>query len=811
MVETASATGIDALRGLTSSEVAERISQGKVNSNADVKTKTIGQIVAGHALTLFNAVNLALAVLVVFTGQYRNMLFLGVVFSNFAIGVFQEIRAKRMVDKLSILTRQDVRAIRDGQEATVAVGELVVDDLVILSRGDQVPADCVVVQGTAAANESLLTGESDAIAKAPGSELLSGSFLDSGLVWARVTRVGSDSYAAAINAEAKYVKAVRSEIQDTLKAIIRFSSIIMAPLGAALFVRTMSSNGGGLESAILSTVAALVGMIPQGLVLLTSTVFAIATTRLASRKVLVQQQYCVETLARVDTLCLDKTGTITSGGMEVSRVVDAEGSVEGGGASAASEALATVALANAGDANETARAILDYADRHGVTGKEVVRAIPFDSSRKYSGCVTAGGEALVMGAVQFVLGRDGSESASLVLSGFDKLERVLVIASAEGFDDSGAIEGDPRVLGFVGIRDQIRDTAARTMAYFVEQGVELRVISGDDPRTVSAIAAEVGVPGAERFVDASTLTTRDELAAAVAEKRVFGRVTPQQKREMVTILQEMGRTVAMTGDGVNDVLALKRADCSVSMASGSAAARNVSEIVLADNDFAHMPEVVAEGRRSINNLERSSSLFLVKTVFSAFLALVCVLLPPYPFIPVQMTLISSAIIGIPSFVLALEPNHEVVRGNFLARVLARSLPASLSITAALFVAIVAGRLLGFGFSQLSTVCTVLTAEVGILLIIRISQPMTMLRRALVIVVAAIMVVGCTVAAPVFRIAAPTLILSTLEFVLGVCALVLFWWLYNRSLEDLEKGGPLSSFVAKLEDSHVKPGIRRAKR
>ena len=796
------------LRGLTSVEVAERVASGRVNTDADVKTKTVGQIVAGHALTLFNAVNLVLALLVVFTGQYRNMLFLGVVFSNFAIGVFQEIRAKRKVDELSILTRQDVRVVRDGAETTIPVGQIVEDDLVILGRGDQVPADCVVVLGTASANESLLTGESDAIAKAAGSELFSGSFLDSGLVRARVVRVGANSYAAAINAEAKYVKAVRSEIQDTLKMIIRFASAIMAPLGLALFVRTLSVGHESLNAAILSTVAALVGMIPQGLVLLTSTVFAIATTRLAGNKVLVQQQYCVETLARVDTLCLDKTGTITSGRMEVSRVVDARGAAQGAGAEAATLALAAIARATEDEANETSRAILDHVSRQGVEELSVAREIPFDSSRKYSGCVTQDGRAFVMGAVQFVLGRERAAEAAPVTAGFDALERVLVIATANGFDEAGAIIGEPQVLGYVGIRDEIRDTAARTMAYFVEQGVELRVISGDDPRTVSAIAAKVGVPHAEAYVDASTLQTPDELAAAVAEKRVFGRVTPQQKREMVTILQGMGRTVAMTGDGVNDVLALKRADCSVSMASGSAAARNVSEIVLADNDFAHMPEVVAEGRRSINNLERSSSLFLVKTVFSAFVTLVCILLPPYPFIPVQMTLISAAIIGIPSFVLALEPNHELVRGNFLARVLARSLPASFAITLALLAAIVVGRALGFDFSQRSTVCTVLTSVVGIALIVRISQPLTGLRRALLVFVVVIMVVGCTVASPLFHMAKPTLVLSTLEFVLGAAALGLFWWLYNRSLEDLERGGPLSSFVKRLEDFHVKPGIRR---
>ena len=791
------------LRGLTSEEVAARVVAGQSNVNTDVRTKSVGQILAGHALTLFNLVNLVLAALVLLVGEWRNMLFMGVVVSNFAIGTFQEIRAKRMVDCLSILTRQDVRVLRDGGEALVGVDALVLDDLAILSRGDQIPADAVVVRGSATVNESLLTGESDAIHKEVGDELLSGSFVDSGQVVARVTRVGAQSYAASINREAKYVKPVRSEIQDTLAMIIRLATVIMAPLGIGLFASTVITTGSTPDQAVLSTVAALVGMIPQGLVLLTSTVFAIATTRLASRKVLVQQQYCVETLARVDTLCLDKTGTITSGHMEVSRVLGPNGRDGGQEVADALSALALIARASEGDANETARAVMAHVAATGVVARDVARTIPFDSSRKWSGCVDVEGRAVVMGAPQFVLGHDRTKSLQGVIRQFDELERVLVVAGVDGFDEGGAIVGEPRVLGFVGIRDEIRETAAQTVAFFDEQGVELRVISGDDPRTVSAIARAVGIPGADAYVDASTLRDEDELRHALGEARVFGRVTPQQKREMVTILQEMGHTVAMTGDGVNDVLALKRADCSVSMASGSAAARNVSEVVLADNDFAHMPEVVAEGRRSINNLERSASLFLVKTVFSAVLALICILLPPYPFIPVQMTLVSTSLIGIPSFVLALEPNHERVRGDFLARVLSRSLPASAAVSALLFVAILAGRALGLGFEQRSTICTVVTSAVGIALIVRISQPMTTLRKVLLVVVTSMVVVGCTIAAPFFHIASPSPALSTLGIVLGVVAVLLFLWLYNRADEDLARGGWLVRFARSLEEQHVR--------
>ncbi len=785
------------LRGLTDDEVAERASRGLINANTDVKTKSVRQIVAEHALTLFNAVNLALAVLVLFTGQYRNMLFMCVVGANLLIGVTQEIRAKRMVDKLTILTQKEVTVIRASGERAIPPSQLVSDDLMRLAHGDQVPADAVIVEGFVSMNESLLTGEAKPVSKGPGDELLSGSFVDAGSLVARVTRVGAEGYAARINAEAKYVKAVRSEIQDTLRAIIRLGTVVLVPLGFGLFLRSYLMDGGSLNDAILTSVAAVIGMIPQGLVLLTSSVLAIATFRLGRRMVLVQQAYCVETLARVDTLCLDKTGTITTGEMEVASVVGASG-VRGPEVAAA---LATITVANEADANETARAILRYADEKDLQAESVVRSVPFSSARKYSGCVTADGRALVMGAAAFVLGPERAREADALATAFDATERVLVVGECASFSADDAIEGEVCLLGCVAIRDEIRPTAGETMRFFLEQGVELRVISGDDPRTVSAIAARAGVPLAEHYVDASTLDTPERLDAAVDEARVFGRVTPQQKRELVRALHRRGRTVAMTGDGVNDVLALREADCSVAMASGSAAARNVSEIVLADNDFSHMPEVVAEGRRSINNLQRSASLFLVKTVFTAVLALICIVMPPYPFIPIQMSLLSTAVIGIPSFVLALEPNHELVRGNFLANVLARSLPASVAIVCALFAELLCGRALGHSFGEISSVCTVLVACVGIALIWRISQPLTPLRVALLVVIIAIVALGCTVAAPFFEIVSFTGSMGLVIAAAGIIAMAFFNWMYNRSLEGLDTNERFLAIVRKVEGRH----------
>lgn len=786
-----------ALVGLTDEEVAERVAAGRTNANTDVKTKPVRQIVAEHAFTLFNGVNLALAVLVLLTGQYRNMLFMCVVGANLLIGVTQEIRAKRMVDKLTILTQKEVTVLRAAGELQIAPSELVADDLMRLAHGDQVPADAVIVEGFVSMNESLLTGEAKPVSKGPGDELLSGSFVDAGSLVARVTRVGAEGYAARINAEAKYVKAVRSEIQDTLRAIIRLGTEVLVPLGLGLFLRSWLMDGGSLNDAILTSVAAVIGMIPQGLVLLTSSVLAIATFRLGRRMVLVQQAYCVETLARVDTLCLDKTGTITTGEMEVASIVAAPGASEGEVAAA----LAAIVSANEEDANETARAILRHAAEKGVAAAPAARVVPFSSARKYSGCVTVDGRALVMGAAAFVLGPGRVGEADALATAFDATERVLVVGECPSFSDDDAIVGEVRLLGCVAIRDEIRPTAGQTMAYFLEQGVELRVISGDDPRTVSAIAARAGVPEADRFVDATTLTTPEALDAAVDEARVFGRVTPQQKRELVQALHRRGRTVAMTGDGVNDVLALREADCSVAMASGSAAARNVSEIVLADNDFSHMPEVVAEGRRSINNLQRSASLFLVKTVFTAVLALVCIVMPPYPFIPIQMSLLSTAIIGIPSFVLALEPNRDRVSGNFLANVLARSLPASVAIVCALLAELLVGRALGHSFGEISSVCTLLVACVGIALIWRISLPLTPLRAALLVLVGAIVALGCTVGAPFFEIVGFTGSMGVVVVAAGAAAVAFFNWMYTRSLSGFASDERFLSLVRRVEGKH----------
>lgn len=762
-------------RGLTAAEVAERVARGDVNADVDVKTRSVRQIVRENVCTLFNAINVILAVFVLFTGSYKNMLFMIVIVCNVIIGIVQEIRSKITTDRLSIVAGSHAMVVRDGARTEVALHDIVRDDVVVLGRGDQVPADAVVVSGEADVNESLLTGESNLIKKAPGAELMSGSFVNAGTVCARVVHVGHENYAAKISAEAKQHKKVNSEIMNSLNGIIKFVSCVIFPVGALLFARMFfSGEGVALDQAILSTVAALVGMIPEGLILLTSTVLAVAVVRLAKSKVLVQQLYCIETLARVDTLCLDKTGTITTGAMEVAAVVP----VEGADAGELDRALASLAAAD-DDPNETAQAVAAYyAARPAVRPLAPVRTVPFSSDKKWSGAAFEG-RAYVMGAGRFVMG-DAFDAFEGQAGELAATARVLAVARVEGFDADGAIVGAPALLGFVCIHDQIRATAAQTIGYFKDQGVTVNVISGDDPRTVAGIAAQVGVDGADEYVDATTLETPEQVADAVCRYHVFGRVKPEQKKQFVIALQEQGHVVAMTGDGVNDTLALKQADCSVAMAAGSDAARNVAQLVLVDNDFASMPKVVAEGRRSINNLQRSASLFLVKTLLSMSLAVLFVLLPwQYPFQPIQMTLISAFTIGIPSFVLALEPNRDRIRGRFLENVIVKSIPGAVCAVLGVLAVNAVGRLaLGLGYGQVSTLCVLLVAWVGVMLIVRLSVPFTPIRSALLVVVVGGTVLGATLFHGLFGIVPFTVPMAVLFAACAVAAAALFHWLYG---------------------------------
>ena len=634
------------IQGLSTAEVNERIAAGKINENADVHTRSIPRIVRDNICTLFNLVNIVLAIAIFWTGSYRNLLFMAIIICNIAIGIYQEVRSKLTIDRLSVITSSKAHVIRDGKRANIMLDQIVLDDVIVLERGDQVPSDCEVIEGSCSANESLLTGEADLVPKKAGDELYSGSFISSGSCVARVTAVGADNYATKINNEAKVYRKVRSDIMESLRKIIKFVTVLIFPLGAALIIKECWLGGGTIDSAILHTSAALVGMIPQGLILLTSAVLAVSVIRLAQHKVLVQELYCVETLARVDVVCLDKTGTITTGEMDVDEVIPFDGVPY-------DEALhALVALDSLSkDDNETAKAIKAY-----LTGLEerpdapkavqgATRYVPFSSERKYSGvCYGSDAGNYAMGAAEFVL--KGSDELPEVLETIERLagvRRVLVLAKVADFDKEDEIVGPVEPLALIFIRDRVRPTAAQTLDYFKQQGVRINIISGDAVETVSNIAASVGVPDADKCIDMSTVTTDEELREVARTCRVFGRVSPAQKKQLVVALQDQGHTVAMTGDGVNDVLALHAADCSVAMGTGSDAARSVAQLVLLDDDFASMPPVVAEGRRSINNLQRSGSLFLVKTIFSVVMSLMFIFIVTYnyPFVTIQLTLIDA--------------------------------------------------------------------------------------------------------------------------------------------------------------------------
>ena len=709
------------LSGLTNEEVAQRVKDGKVNTVTTVKTKSIKRIFYDNICTLFNLINVILFVMLLLVGSYKNLLFIGVVFINTIIGIVQEIRSKKSVDSLTILTENKLDVIREGELVKLSKDEIVLDDILLLSRGSQVPADCEVIEGDCMANESLLTGESDLIEKHIGDELLSGSFVSAGSCYCRVNRVGADSYASKINAQAKYIKKNNSQILKSFKTIINICTAVIFPVGVIMFISRYFWYHESLKVATETTVGALVGMIPGGMILLTSTVLAVSVIRLAKEKVLVNEMYCIETLARVDVLCMDKTGTLTSETMNVENVIGF-----GTDSTEIKRMLASIAAASA-DVNATLQAISDYTE-----GSETVACtnfVPFSSETKWSGGCFANGKAYVIGAPEFVFPDENRfPQIREAISGVTETVRILVLASAVRPVQNGKLPDDLEPVALILIKDQLRDNVEDTIRYFKEQGVTLKVISGDSVKTVQNISIDTGIPGAENGVDMSTLVTDEELYDAAERCNVFGRVTPAQKKKLVQALQSHGHTVAMTGDGVNDVLALKEADCSIAMASGSEAARNVSQMVLVNNDFACMPRVVAEGRRTINNIERSSSLYLVKTMYSMILSVFFMFSSlTYPFVPIQLTLIGALAIGFPSFVLALQPNNNIVRGNFTFNIIARAAPASLTISLCVIMSAMLRNIINIDQQEVTTIAVYTTALICLMLIVRLSIPFNALR------------------------------------------------------------------------------------
>ncbi len=701
--------------GLNNEQVESRKKQNLNHKDTTVTTKSIKQILLSNIFTLFNMVNILLACFIVFTGSYKNLLFLGVVGCNTVISMYQEIRAKRIIDKLALVSSKKVTLIRNGKEEKKHLTDIVLDDIISYAIGDQIVVDSKIQEGSVEVNESFITGEEDSVIKQKGEMLLSGSFIVGGSCLASVEHIGDENYINKISKEAKYIKKINSEIMTTMHKIIKTISIVIFPLGFFLFMQQLQIDGNTLNDSIIHTVAALIGMIPEGLILLTSTVLAVSSIRLARKKVLVQELYCIETLARVDTICLDKTGTITEGKMEVIDmiVLDEEAPLL--------DIFTAISSYNQ-DKNATSLAIREKFNQK--TDYVMTDSIPFSSQRKYSGYTFQGKGTYFLGAPE-LLTRDVK-----VLEEVKKHNEYRVLLLASSHKNCHEKIENAKPLAILLIRDKIRKSASKTLTYFKNQGVDVKIISGDGIGTIERIAKRVGMRNLKAF-DMSQVTKETNLKEVVEQYNLFGRVTPSGKKDLLLALKANGHTVAMTGDGVNDVLALKEADCSLAMASGSDAARSVSQLVLLESNFNAIPKIVNEGRRSINNLERSASLFLTKTIYSTLLAILFVFIEmDYPFQPIQLSLNSLVTIGIPSFILALEPNHDRIQGVFIINVIRKSIPAALTIIVNIISVMVFRSLFHFSPEYASTMSLFLLAFSGFLLLFKICYPFNYLRAVM---------------------------------------------------------------------------------
>ena len=714
------ANGELCFQGLTQAEVEARIADGQVNAIQDSSNRSVKDIVMGNTLTFFNFINIVLLALVLSVRSYKNMLFIFIIIANTLIGIFQEIKAKITLDKLKILTVSHVDVIRDGVKKSVTVSELVKDDVILLKSGGQIPADGVILDGEVDVNESLLTGEPDSIHKTCGSKVLSGSFVTSGKAMCLLTEVGHDCYMEKLSSEAKQFKRYKTELQRNLDTILKFISIIIVPLGIILFAKQYWISGSTYEQAALDTVAAVLGMIPEGLVLLTSVALALGAVRLARRSTLVRELFCIETLARVDTLCLDKTGTITEGHLCVQGEESVKEDVD-------LEQLMGRMVAALGDENETFQALRQHYKRNQSTNTKLV--LPFSSERKFSGVVFEGEGTYLMGAYQFIFPQADPAVLEKIAEYASQGLRVLTVAHSPNEMTDYTLAEDFEIVGFVFMTDVVRKNAPDILGYFEEQGVDLKVISGDDPVTVAAIAARAGLKDADKYIDATTIHTDEEMEDAILKYSVFGRVTPKQKQQMVRLLKQNGRTVAMTGDGVNDVLALKDADVSIAMASGSEAAKNTANLVLLNSDFASLPHIVNEGRRVINNIKAAASMFLIKTGFSVLTALLTIIVGQnYPFQPIQLSVINGCAVAIPTMLLQLEPSFQKVNKHFFREVLRMSMPAAITITAMITIINNIGHSIGTPREMLSTVCVLATGWVYLITLRQVYSPMTGYRK-----------------------------------------------------------------------------------
>ena len=730
------------ITGLTDEEVRQRVEEGFTN-RTDISTdKTTKEIVVSNVFTYFNLIFLVITILLIMVGSFRNLTFLPIIIGNTVIGIVQEIRAKKTLEKMSLLNAPHADVIRNGSVKEISTDELVKDDVILLTAGKQICADAVVISGNIQVNESLLTGEADEVEKTEGSTLMSGSFVVSGECYARLEKVGNESYISKLSLEAKSMGGKeQSEMIRSINLIVKWVGIVIIPIGLILFWQSHFVNGESITKSVTSTVAAIIGMIPEGLYLLTTVALALSTMKLARKKVLLHDMKSIETLARVDVLCVDKTGTITEPDMKLKEIFLCKNSGADGTQTALTlDELKSLILdyANASvDNNATMLALKAYAaealtNNTSALHRTAVSQQAFSSSLKY-GSVTFSDGTYLLGAPEFIMHEDFARIEEEIIPYADKGDRVLLFARYDGENVENGINGSVTPLGFVALANPIRENAVKTFEYFKSQGVAIKVISGDNPRTVSRIAIQAGIESAESFVDAATLDTEDKIADAVNKYTVFGRVTPKQKKQLVKALQAKGHTVAMTGDGVNDILAMKDADCSVAMASGSEAAAHAAQVVLLDSDFAHMPDVVYEGRRVVNNIQRSASLFLVKNIFSLLLSLFSVILMvTYPLEPAQVSLISMFTIGVPGFLLALEQNKDRIKGHFITNVMLKALPGGLTDVIAVGALVVCGEVFCISDASIGTIATLVLSVVGFMILFKISEPLNGMKYAVII-------------------------------------------------------------------------------
>lgn len=706
--------------GLSEREVEERIQQGKQNIPVEAPSKSVKEIVLTNIFTYFNLIFAVIAGLLILVGAFRELTFLPIIIANTLVGIIQECRSKKILDKLAVLHAPKSNVVRDGKKQIIRAEELVLDDVVIFTAGNQIPADAIVISGEAQVNESLITGEADEITKTEGDSLLSGSYIVSGRCFARLTKVGADSYVSKLTLEAKAMKeGEQSEMIRSLNKLVKAVGIIIIPIGIMMFYQQYILSGNSLRGSVTSMTAAIIGMIPEGLYLLASVALVVSVMKLAQKKVLVHDMKCIETLARVNVLCVDKTGTITENVMKVSEIIAVGEEKE-----KLEEQLGDFVF-NMEKDNTTMEALKSHF--HMSMGRTAEKITTFSSEYKYSSAVF-GGETYVLGAPEFVLREDFETYREQIEKQSEQGYRVLVFAKYNGNADGKALTEKAVLLGLVLLANPIRKNAKETFHYFAEQGVDIKVISGDNPMTVSKVALEAGIANAENYIDARQLQSEEDIAQAVRKYTVFGRVTPKQKRMFVQALKKNGKTVAMTGDGVNDVLALKDADCSIAMASGSDVASQASQLVLLESDFAKMPSVVAEGRQVVNNIERSASLFLVKNIFSFLLsALSLIFMITYPLGPAQVSLVSMMTIGTPAFLLAMEPNKNLIKGKFLTNVLLKALPAGLTDVIMVGLLILFGNVFKVSSEEISITATLLLAIVGLQILFELSKPMNIFR------------------------------------------------------------------------------------